>query len=716
MFAFKDAHNLSVAGPVNAGGDITIALIDNTLGGTSTLTIADGIAGAAVNISATGDIDEIGNGAITANALTGFAGGAVMLTGKNDVATLDRFTAGTGTFTFADADNLTVAGPVTAADVTIAVSGFVGTTGNALTLEGAITATDAVALSAAGAIDQTGGVITANSLTGSAGGAVMLTGKNDVATLDAFTAGTAAADAFAFDDTQALTVDGAVKAGGSIGITLSGAGNALTLAGDITGSSVTLTTPGAISQMQASTVEATSGDVSLASTGANIAFGGTLTATGEVSLTADGGSIVETFDNFTGAIAATHGTLTGSATTGVTLDSATNNVATLGSFNAGSGAFNLRDNAALTIAGNVMGAGIVISATGGISQNATTTVTAMLNTDINLTSNAGIELDGTLMAKSGAVSLTALDGSINQGSSGVIAANALTGSATGAVILASATNAVAALNSFSAGTGSLVFDDATSLSVSGTVSAGPAGKVTSSDDVTIAVTGAGNTLDIGGVTTGDTVITGSTISLSAPSTVTMNNITINTASEFTPGMPKPHFPQLAKYGLFVTSNNFTQTGMMTVNAGGAAATVDITIAGTGKIDFDPFAGLIAPTTELFLNLAGGTTEGHIEVAGLNVSYARPGSPMLSNLTGTVGGLNGEPAAGRAYIVEDPTGRNLPNANYRLNNCALEAVDCILLSPVIVPVGNPIETFEVDTPRRRHADDDLVLPNVSEEDF
>jgi hypothetical protein len=58
----------------------------------------------------------------------------------------------------------------------------------------------------------------------------------------------------------------------------------------------------------------------------------------------------------------------------------------------------------------------------------------------------------------------------------------------------------------------------------------------------------------------------------------------------------------------------------------------------------------------------------------------------------------------------------PNISYRLNACALSSVNCILLSPVIVPVGSPIQTIDFSTPHRREADDDLLLPNVSEDDF
>jgi len=333
------------------------------------------------------------------------------------------------------------------------------------------------------------------------------------------------------------------------------------------------------------------------------------------------------------------------------------------------------------------------------------------------------------------------------GETGSIQASTLTGSTAGDASF-TGTNNVATLNHFNAGTGALLFDDAASLSV--------LGGITADAGVTIAVTGSNNTLGIEGDITGADVALAATSSITqtngllmatstsgmltldaadlvslnggldattiaigditAPHDVDLNNVTITTGSDYRPGTPKPTFPKtfppgpVATKGFFVYAKNFHQTGTMKVNGDGAAATVDITITGSGTIAFDPTLGLYGPTTELFLNLAHGTASGHIVVAGLNVSYTPPGALNLSQLTGTVGGLYGQPAAGTAYILP------LPNSNYRINACAIQSVDCILLSPVIVPVGNPIENVEVDSPRRRHADDDLVLPNVSEEDF
>ena len=211
-FAFDDAASLVINGSVSAS--------------------------TAVTLIAAGAITQLA-GVITATSLSGSAGANATLTDGNDVGTLAGFTAG-GAFAFDDAASLYVTGPVTATDaVTIAVSG----TGNTLGLAGNVSGS-AVTLTAAGAVTQSAGVITATSLSGSAGADATLTDSNDVGTLAGFTAG----GAFTFDDAASLLVDGRVSATDAVTIAVSGTGNTLSLAGNVSGSAVTLTAPGAITQ------------------------------------------------------------------------------------------------------------------------------------------------------------------------------------------------------------------------------------------------------------------------------------------------------------------------------------------------------------------------------------------------------------------------------------------------------------------------------------
>ena len=116
-------------------------------------------------------------------------------------------------------------------------------TGNTLSLAGNVSGS-AVTLTAPGAITQSAGVITATSLSGSAGADATLTDSNDVGTLAGFAAG----GAFAFDNAASLSVTGPVSAVDAITIAVCGTGNSLGLAGNVSGSAVTLTAPGAITQ------------------------------------------------------------------------------------------------------------------------------------------------------------------------------------------------------------------------------------------------------------------------------------------------------------------------------------------------------------------------------------------------------------------------------------------------------------------------------------
>jgi hypothetical protein len=509
-------------------------------------------------------------------------------------------------------------------------------------------------------------------LTGSTSGTASFFGNNQIADLGDFSAA-----GLTLNDAPDLAVTGTVNGGASVAITDAGT---LNVSGLIAGATTSLT---------ASAIDILVGEV---------------VAPTSLTLTATSGVIDEP-----GAIQT--GLLTGSASSSA-LFVGINQIAQLGDFSAAN--LILNDARDLAIVGTVHGG-----------------ASAIFEDQGNLTLPGSLDAATVFLAaetfnETGSLTASTLAGSIVDGASFV------------------GTNNVTTLDQFDAGSGALVFDNAENLLVAGAITAGAA--------ISIAVTGTGNTLGIDADITGSNVALIATSSITqtsglllatdpaglltmdaadlvslagglnattivighidAPREVTLNNVVITTGSNVKAGTQKPTFPATngTAKGFFVHTDNFHQAGLLKVNAGGPSATVDITITGKGVIAFDPTFGIYGPSTELFLNVDRGTASGHIVVSGLNVSYTLPGSPGLSQLTGTVGGLNGQPAAGNAYILP------LPNANYRFNSCAIQSVDCILLSPVIVPVGNPIENIEVDTPRKRRSDDDLVLPNVSEDDF
>ena len=93
-------------------------------------------------------------------------------------------------------------------------------------------------------------------------------------------------------------------------------------------------------------------------------------------------------------------------------------------------------------------------------------------------------------------------------------------------------------------------------------------------------------------------------------------------------------------GTLFQAASFTQIGdSFVVGQGGGPATLQISIAGNAQ--FDPPLGLQGPSAWLILNLTTGTAAGNVFVNALDVSYTTPGS---TNLTGTIAGINGGPAA------------------------------------------------------------------------
>jgi hypothetical protein len=180
--------------------------------------------------------------------------------------------------------------------------------------------------------------------------------------------------------------------------------------------------------------------------------------------------------------------------------------------------------------------------------------------------------------------------------------------------------------------------------------------------------------------------------------------------------PDPTLSGVFVPGVFVTAGVFTQNGTARVAplAGRNQAALDVLITGTGTAHF---TNLVAPSTQLLLDLRrGGRATGAIDVAGLNI-YAKgypdnqapqpPQAPTL--LTGEVGTYTGTAAAGAGYS------HATPNINYQLNGCPVESLNCVLLSPLSVPVTQPISDFDVDTSARRRDDDD-ALPNVADVDY
>jgi hypothetical protein len=164
-------------------------------------------------------------------------------------------------------------------------------------------------------------------------------------------------------------------------------------------------------------------------------------------------------------------------------------------------------------------------------------------------------------------------------------------------------------------------------------------------------------------------------------------------------------------GAHLSFGQFTQSGTSIVGSvDGGSPILTLVAANGGSITFSTSGGLQAPTTWLSLALgSGGWATGNIDVSSLDLFYSLPLGSSGAALFGTVNQVSGQAAAGVGYI-------SLANANFRLNNCAISSVNCIILPVQTVPVGNPLENLLVDTAPNPNDQDDLLLPIVPNQDY
>jgi len=285
---------------------------------------------------------------------------------------------------------------------------------------------------------------------------------------------------------------------------------------------------------------------------------------------------------------------------------------------------------------------------------------------------------------------------------------------------------------------SLVAASSVTLSQGATISAASAGitasRGTGSFDGSLTTTGALSLMAGTDLSQGSsaTMSAGTTASLLAPGAITLagllsapkiglgdpssaivwDNNTILSSSSLggpTNAISVPA-PLTRGQGIFVDAASLEQIGTSFVDplTGATAATLQINVSGKGTAHF---ANLDAPNAQLVLALQhGGFANGLIDVSGLNVFFTQGQTPsQAADLFGTVGGRGGTAAAAAGFA------HLFSNINYQVNGCPIQSINCILLSPIVVPVVNPVNDFAEGTQRKRHTDDD-ALPNVGEEDY
>jgi hypothetical protein len=398
-------------------------------------------------------------------------------------------------------------------------------------------------------------------------------------------------------------------------------------------------------------------------------------------------------------------------------------------------------------------AGVFVTTAQGVNQQAGSVVSSA-DGPIDMAATGGdINFDGSLQATR--VALLASGGSIDGG--GTVLTGTLAASAAGSLIINGQANQIGAIapeTLANGGTlagltaaGVLTLDDSIALALSGDASVfggtsvaitaadltqgagseiasytlGGNGKPTDTGVVALDTTSTQGTISLAGTLASGEIVIGATM---AARQVTWDNNTIITGTSLPPGPAgrdvKAPIGFGTQRGVYVRTFGFTQTGLTDVDTLGAPeATVEIELAGGGGlVAFDRGrgigSGLYAPKAVLLLDLkTNGTATGNIDTAGLNIFYTglQPPTSGAADLTGIVDGQTGFAAAGAGFT------HAVPGAHYRLNDCPVESVSCVLLSPIVVPVTNPVQDVQQAVLRRQDdSDDDLILPNVAEQDY
>ena len=661
-FALVDNGNtgaLAVTGPVTAA-NVSIAdantgtiVVTGSIGATTSLVLASGaggiqlntgeiLSGATVDLSPiSGGVTQVPTGMIVASSVlrsTSGVTGTVNLAGTaNTIASVGSFAVTSGDFSLVDTGNLSVAGKLTAPNITlnsptITVTGSVGAT-TALTLAsgaggiqlntGEILSGATVDLSATGGgVTQVaiGTIIASSMLQSTAGvtGTVALAGTaNTIASVGSFAV---TSGDFSLVNTGNLGVAGKLTAG------------------NIALNSPTITVTGSVGATTALTLASGAGGV-LLNTG-EILSGAT------VDLSATGSGVTQVS---TGMIVANSVLQSASGVTGtVNLAGTGNTIASVGSFAVTSGNFSLVDTGNLGVAGKLTASNIVMN-----SPTITVTGSVGATTALTLAAGAGgIQLNTGEILSGATVDLSATGGGVTQVSTGTIAASSVlrsTSGVTGTVVLAGTANNVPSLGSFAVTIGNFTLLDSGNtgnLSVTGPVTAGnvtiagagtltATGSIGATTGVTLASGNGGIQLNSGAILNAPTVdlsATGGGVTESGTGSIIASTVLQSTNGVTGTVSLSNTANNVASVGPFaVTGGNFAlvdngNTGALAVTGPVTAANVSIADANTGTI---VVTGSIGATTSLVLASGSG---------GIKLSAAEILSSATADLSTTGGGV------------------------------------------------------------------------------
>ena len=496
------------AGPFSYddAGALTVGTVDGlvgiTTGGATTLsaggllTLDAAVSGGALALTGTGVLQNAGAAVTATGAITIDANdGAIALNDR--LATAD---AGGGAVRLIDAADVRIGAITTGAGGTV-VLGLAG--GDNLS----------------GALTQGAGVITAGRLVGSVGGAALLTNRNLIGTLGAFSA-----NGFSLRQANGFAVMGPVNAGAG-GLLLQNDAGAMVLGGDlVTQGTVTLTSGGAISQP--------AGGITAAS-------------------------------------------LAGSSAGGLSLTSVTNAVPVLaGLTNTGGGGIAFTDSVALTVTADLAGgAGLVLSAPGLSFDGRLLSAAGDVTLDARQAKLTGgtVTAGGDLSVAGGTVGLTAATAgrtlALTAGNGGLTVSGAVNA---GGDASATSTGAVT-LNGFGA--------TATPIGGAATITAGGALTVASVNANGAATLSAAGAIGAGSLTGGSVTATGLSVDLGAASAATTLALTATGGLLQVGTGGAGGSASLTASDALTVGESLTTGGDATLDAGGLATVKAVTSTG-----------------------------------------------------------------------------------------------------------------------------------------
>jgi hypothetical protein len=691
---------LSIAGTVAVGGTV---LVGNVAPPPS-IAVPGTLSAQAITLESAGGITLSGSFDATGVAELDAAGGSIAQTGSfaagtlqsvltqgtasfasASVATLGSFTVADGAFSLNDIAGLAVTGPVSAANIAITSAG-------GIVVSGTIAAGLALALSAgAGGITLGGSapaLLDANTVSLASKGLVTEPDGDIVATNFAATGSTAAASMTLGSAGNSIAVLGAVSLTGGAFSLVDSAAPLLTVVGPVSAGNISIGTPGTLVVAGPITANGEGGLLSLSAGSGGIVFGSggaaATISTQLLDLTSQGG-ITEP----NGTIAAF--ALAASAVTGIDLGNAGNAITSLDGVAVSNGDLLVADGATapLSVLGPISATDITLDAAAGLivagtlTDTGRTALTAGSGGIVIGTDGAAAKIiTGTLVLTSG--------GDITEPNGTIIAAT-LTGGSTGATVLDDG-NSIGQLSNFTAGT-TLALADGVALTLAGTLRA-PLIQVQDPGEVTLAA--------------GATILTGGT---TQPGDFLLLDASLGGEQQIEAELPTFTNPSPTG-GAYLTVGGFTQLGTSTIasliaTTGTVPAPDILRIDATGAGDIT-FTNLQALSTWLLLGVSTGKVSGAIFVRSLTLQY--PADSTGAELSGSIAGITGEAAAGDAVILP------LPDNKFRLNDCPLHSINCVLLPLETVPEASPLQNFTIGTLLDDDDDDSLLLPIVSSQDY